>query len=158
VSTLPNYPANGILKPGMQIIAWNNYTIEGNINNLTPAATSEKPNSTVTILTNTGMYKIKAVADPTNSSKGLIGVSLGYSYLPIKQSLYASFIYFLYTFFALSMLLNFFVGALNLLPLPGLDGWRIYFANIKNQKFIKFLGALIIILIIINILPALFYL
>lgn len=158
VSTLPNYPANGILKPGMQIIAWNNYTIEGNINNLTPAASSEKPNSTVTILTNTGLYKIKAVADPTNSSKGLIGVSLGYSYLPIKPSLYASFVYFLYTLFALSMLLNFFVGALNLLPLPGLDGWRIYFANIKNQKFIKFLGALIIILIIINILPVVFYL
>lgn len=158
VSTLPNYPANGILKNGMQIIAWNNYTIEGNQNNLTIAGSKDKPNGTVSILTNTGLYKIKAVANPSNSSRGVIGVSLGYSYLPIKATPYASFIYFLYTLFALSMLLNFFVGALNLLPLPGLDGWRIYFANIKNEKFIKFLAALIIILIIVNILPVIFYL
>ena len=93
VSTLPNSPANGILKSGMQIIAWNNYTIEGNLNNISAAAASERPNSTVSILTNQGLFKIKAIADPSNSSRGIVGVSLGYSYLPIKQSLYSNFIY-----------------------------------------------------------------
>lgn len=158
LSTLPNYPANGILKSGMQILKWNNYTIVNNVSNLTAASSHTKPDSTVTVVTNDGTYIFKAAASPSNASKGAIGVSLGYQYLPIRPSLYASIAYFLYTLFALSMLLNFFVGALNMLPIPGFDGWRIYNANIKREKITKFLGALVIILIIINILPLFFYL
>ena len=157
-SVLPNYPANGVLKSGMQIIKWNNYTILGNINNLTLASAHTMPNSTVTVVANTSTYSFKAVPSRSNSSKGIIGVSLGTKYLPIKPSLYSSFVYFLYTLFALSMLLNFFVAAINLLPIPGFDGWRIYYANIKKEKFIKFMAALVIILIIVNILPVFFYL
>ena len=71
---------------------------------------------------------------------------------------YAHAVYFLFTVFALSMLLNFFVGILNFAPIPGFDGWRIYGANIKHQKFTNFVGAFIIILIIVNILPWFFYL
>lgn len=156
-SILPNYPANGVLQNGMQILKWNNYTIN-NITALSVAGLNDRPNSTVSVVTNTGTYKIKAIASPSNFSKGLIGVSLGYGYVPIKPSAYTSIMYFLYTLFSLSMLLNFFVGVLNLLPIPGLDGWRIYFVNIKSKRFVKTLGAFIIILIIINILPVLFYL
>lgn len=154
---LPNYPANGVLQDGMQILKWNNYTIS-NISELDIAGSMDKPNSTVSIVTNKGTYEIKAIPSSTNSSRGLIGVSLGYEYVPINPSPYTSILYFLYTLFSLSMLLNFFVGVINLLPIPGLDGWRIYFANIKSERFVKTLGALVIILIIINILPALFYL
>jgi len=154
---LPNYPANGVLQDGMQILKWNNNTIT-NITTLDAAGSKDLPNSTVTVVTNKGTYSMKATASPTNSSRGLIGVSLGYGYVPIKPSPFSGFMYFLYTLFSLSMLLNFFVGVLNLLPLPGLDGWRIYFANIKSERLIKTLGALIIILIIINILPVIFYL
>jgi membrane-associated protease RseP (regulator of RpoE activity) len=150
----PNYPANSVLKSGMDILKWNNYTIK-NITSLTVASATDKPNGTVTVLTNTGFYTFKAVKDPTNSSKGLIGVSLGYA--PSITTPYAKIVYFLFTVFALSMLLNFLVAVVNLLPLPGLDGWRIYYANIKNEKFIKFMGALIIALIIINVLPWIFY-
>jgi membrane-associated protease RseP (regulator of RpoE activity) len=154
---LPNYPANGVLQSGMQILKWNNITMNSPAN-LTAAKATDRPNSTVSILTNTGLYKIKAIPNPSNSSEGLIGVSLGYQYSPITTSLYAGILYFLYTVFALSMLLNFLVAVINLLPVPGLDGWRIYYANIKSTKLINFLGALVIILIIINIIPVFFYL
>ena len=48
---------------------------------------------------------------------------------------------------------NFFIAVVNLLPVPGLDGWRIYKTNIKNKKFINLLTILIIFAIIVNILP-----
>lgn len=153
--TIPNYPANGILQNGMQVLKWNNYTIN-NITTLQVAGSKDLPNQTVTILTDKGLYKFRAVADPSNSSRGIIGVSLGYS--PIITTPYAKAVYFLYTVIGLSMLLNFLVAIVNLLPIPGFDGWRIYYANIKSKRFINFMGALIIIFLVINVLPWLFYL
>ncbi|MGI0100388.1 MAG: M50 family metallopeptidase [Candidatus Micrarchaeaceae archaeon] len=153
--TIPGYPASGVLSKGMQVLKWNNYTVSG-ISNLTAASASDRPNSTITVLTSTGTYMIRAVADPSNSSKGLIGVSLGSE--PILNTPYAKAVYFAYTVFALSMLLNFLVAVVNLLPIPGLDGWRIYMVNIKSERFTKTLGAFIIILLIINVLPWIFYL
>lgn len=162
--TLPNYPANGVLQKGMQILKWNNYSLT-NLSNyssvsavLNTVRVSDTPNSTVAILTNKGLYTMKSIADPTNSSVGLIGISMEYNYAPVVPNTYARIVYFLFTVFALSMLLNFFVGILNFAPIPGFDGWRIYYANIKNKKFINFVGALIIILILLNVLPWFFYL
>ncbi|MDE1823463.1 MAG: hypothetical protein KGH50_04005, partial [Candidatus Micrarchaeota archaeon] len=59
----------------------------------------------------------------------------------------------LYSLFALSFLLNLFVGMFNLLPLPGLDGWRIFNASIKSRNVIKWLMFLSIVCIAINFLP-----
>ena len=153
--TYAGYPANGILKSGMQVLEWNGHSIK-NISSLTEASATDRPNSTVTVVTNTGTYSIKTVADPQNATRGLIGVTLNYE--PVIATPYARIVYFLYTVFALSMLLNFLVAVVNLLPLPGLDGWRIYYANIKNERIAKTLGAFVILMIIINILPWLFYL
>ncbi len=153
--TSPGYPANGVLQKGMQVIKWNNQTVT-NSTALASATSGDLPNSTVSILTNKGLYKIKAVADPSNASRGLIGVSLDYT--TESNGIYGRIAYFLYTVFALSMLLNFLVAIVNLLPLPGLDGWRIYYANLKSERLIKFLGALVIILLIVNFLPWIFYL
>jgi len=162
--TTPNYPANGILKSGMQILMWNNVSF-ANISNqasvsaaLNAARATDKPDSTVSLVTNTGSYKIRAIPSPSNSSIGLIGISIGTEYTPVMNGWYAHAVYFLFTVFALSMLLNFFVGILNFAPIPGFDGWRIYSVNIKNQKITNFIGAFIIILIIVNILPWFFYL
>ncbi len=152
--TVPNYPANGVLKSGMQILEWNNHTVT-NITSLSQASSTDRLNSSIFILTNTGLYKFKPVPDPNNSSRAIIGVSLAYE--PIIATTYAKTVYFAYTVFALSMLLNFLVAVVNLLPIPGLDGWRIYCANIKNNRFIRTLGAFIVIMIIINILPWIFY-
>ena len=55
--------------------------------------------------------------------------------------------------FALSFMLNFFVGIFNLLPAPFFDAWRIYSINVKNKNLIKYLSAIVIVSIILNILP-----
>ena len=55
------------------------------------------------------------------------------------------------------MLLNFLVAVVNLLPIPGFDGWRLYKVNIKNERLVNTFAALIIILILINIIPWAFY-
>lgn len=148
--TLPNYPANNVLRNGMQILKWNNISIK-NISSLTAAAASDHPNGTVTVVTNNGTYAFKAVASPSNSSKGIIGVSLGYE--AVITTPYAKVIYFLFTVFSLSLLLNFLVAVVNLLPIPGFDGYRIYTTNIKRRLLVNTLGAFIILMIVINALP-----
>ena len=116
--TTPNYPANGVLKSGMQILTWNNVSF-ANMHNqtsvsaaLNAARAEDKPNATVSLLTNAGSYKLKAIPSPSNSSIGLIGVLLGTEYAPVINGWYAHAVYFLFTVFSLSMLLNFFVGIL----------------------------------------------
>ncbi|MCL5442517.1 MAG: hypothetical protein M1603_02440, partial [Candidatus Marsarchaeota archaeon] len=114
------------------------------------AASLDHPGSAVTVTTNTGMYNFTA------NSQGLIGVSLAQE-TKFSNGFLGTIIYFLYELFALSFMLNFLVGVVNLLPLPGFDGWRIYSTNIKNAKFVNFLAALILIGILLNALPLLAY-
>jgi len=61
---------------------------------------------------------------------------------------------FFASFIELSFLLNFVLGATNLLPIPGLDGYRI----IKNilGRYSKILEYATIILFLINLLPIIF--
>jgi membrane-associated protease RseP (regulator of RpoE activity) len=161
---LPNYPANGILKSGMQVLKWDNTSIS-NLTALESVGSTIKPNQTFYVTATSASasssqaantYKFKAVASPSNASRGIIGVSLEYE--PVIEGPFAKSVYFLYSVFALSMLLNFLVAIVNLLPIPGLDGWRIYYANIKSERFIKFMAALVIILIVLNVIPWIFYL
>jgi membrane-associated protease RseP (regulator of RpoE activity) len=152
-ATTPGYPANGILKSGMVVIGWNGKSVT-NLTTLESAASTDAPNSIVTVNTATGSYAFKAVAAPYNQSKGLIGVTFGYK--PILASGYARLVYFLFTVVSLSMLLNFLVAVVNLLPIPGFDGWRIYHANVKSTRLVNTLAALIIILLALNVIPLLF--
>ncbi len=158
-SVTPGYPAYNVITPGSQIVQWNAVQVT-NVTTLQEAASADAPNSIVTVVTrqgnNLGVYMIKAVPSPENSSRGIIGVGLSYS--PIVRGALASFVYFLYTLFALSMLLNFFVAVFNLLPIPGLDGWSIYRVNIKNKRLVRVFTALVLVAIGINALPWLFYL
>ncbi len=147
----PNYPASGILSPGMRIISWNGHNIT-NVSAVAAAAAQDKPGSIVNITTNTGSYSFTAVADPSNKSKGLVGVELSQNQ-SINNTPYAKSMYFAYTLFALLFSLNFFIAVVNLLPVPGLDGWRIYKTNIKNKKFINLLTILIVFAIVVNVLP-----
>lgn len=152
--TTTGYPANGILKSGMQILEWNNQRIT-NISDLIAAGAQDKPNSIISVATDSGTFMFRALPQPSNSSRGMIGVELGY--LPIIKTPYARSVYFIYTLIALSMLLNFLVAVVNLLPIPGFDGWRIYKANIKSSRFVGFISALIVAGLVINALPWLFY-
>jgi hypothetical protein len=153
--TTQGTPANGVLKSGMQILEWNG----NNITSLTAlefAGAQDKPNSTVTVVTNSGTFEFKAVAEPGNSSRGIIGVMLNYQ--AMINTLYGKFVYFIYTFFALSMLLNFLVALVNVLPLWIFDGWRVYKANIKSKWFVSAITWLIFICLLINVLPWISYL
>ncbi|EQD48779.1 peptidase M50, partial [mine drainage metagenome] len=146
-STVPGYPAYGVLNAGMHVLSWDGHIIT-NISTIEAAALNDHAGSKVVVTTNTGTYNFTA------NSKGLIGVSLAPEY-KFSDGILGTIIYFLYELFALSFMLNFLVGVVNLLPLPGFDGWRIYSANIKSTKFINFLGALVLIGIVLNALPLL---
>jgi membrane-associated protease RseP (regulator of RpoE activity) len=152
-STTPGFPAYNSLQPGMQILYWNGYKIE-NLSSFTVAAANDIPNRTVTVITNTGQYSYKAVAIG-NSTKGYIGIT---TTEPLSSSPFAQAAYFLYTVVVLTFMLNLFVGIVNLLPVPGFDGWRLYKANIKNGKLVNLLAAFVVIVILINVLPLFFYL
>ncbi|MDE1828663.1 MAG: hypothetical protein KGH65_05890, partial [Candidatus Micrarchaeota archaeon] len=70
-----------------------------------------------------------------------------------KPNLASNIIYFFYTLFSLSFLLNFLVGALNLLPIPSFDGWQIYQLKVKNKKALRYIAFIAVVSILILILP-----
>jgi membrane-associated protease RseP (regulator of RpoE activity) len=143
---IPNTPANGIIRSGTVIYSWDNHTV-GNITSLENAAAGDGPFSLVSLSTNLGNYSIRA------NQSGKIGVYLSSETVPISNSRGYEAIYFIYQLFALSFMLNFFVGIFNLLPAPFFDAWRIYGINVKNKNLIKYLSAIVIVSIILNILP-----
>jgi membrane-associated protease RseP (regulator of RpoE activity) len=165
-SIIPNTPANGILQPGMQILYWNGHQTS-NLSQVEAAGANDVPGSIVTVSviappnctecvssTAPTTYTFTAIA-LNGSSKGYIGVSI-IQKEAVASTTYAKAMYFLYTLFSLSFLLNFLVGVVNLLPIPGFDGWRIYKTNIKSRFFVRFVTALIVIGLILNALPWLF--
>ena len=147
-----NYPANGILQPGMQIVAWNGYPIK-NLSSFTVAAANDTPGKTVTVTTPNKTYSFTAIS-VDNSTRGLIGVDV---YEPYQTGPYPSVVYFLFTLFGLSFLLNLAVAVGNMLPVPMFDGWRIYQQNIKDKRKVKLLAALVGIALLVNVLPLIYY-
>lgn len=157
-STSPGYPAHGVIPNGSVITKWNGHPVS-NITQLESAAASDTPNGIVTVGTSSGTYSVKAVADPANASRGLIGVSLDYK--PILTTLKAKAAYFLLAVLSLSMIINFFVAVLNLFPIMGFDGWRIWMSNIsseRNRKIVNIVGMLLLFLILASFIPLAFHL
>ncbi len=151
--TTEGYPAYGVISVGSIVTSWNGHQVS-NITQLDNAASTDTANAIVTVTTNKGSYAFKALPDPSDPSRGLVGVSM--EYVPIINTPYGKIVRFILAVFSISALLNFLIAVVNLLPVPGFDGWRIYRANIKNKTAVNVLGALIIILILLNALPWLF--
>ncbi len=148
--TISGYPANGIIAPGSEIISWNGHTVT-NIASLTSASANDFPGKSVRIVTNKGSYSFVALK-ANGTSRGIVGVNLAES--PVLQTPANKLIYFLYGIFAITMMLNFLIGVINLLPLPMLDGWRIYKNSIRKRTWIiKALAAFVILALIIVALP-----
>ncbi len=152
--TTRGYPAYNVIGIGSQVLQWNGQSVS-DIGTLESASSTDKPYKPVTVVTNVGTYTLNALPDPANALRGIIGVSLNYE--PIIRGKTASAVYFLYTLFALSMLLNFLIAVFNLLPIPGLDGWSIYNSSIKNKKLVKYITAIVLVVIALNALPWVFY-
>lgn len=63
---------------------------------------------------------------------------------------------FIYTTLALVLILNFFVGVINLIPLPILDGYHILRINVKHKLLLKTIMIITIIGFISNFVPWIF--
>ncbi|MGC8669962.1 MAG: site-2 protease family protein [Candidatus Micrarchaeia archaeon] len=150
LGTSAGYPANGIIAPGTIIYKWDGHTVNSAAT-LESAAINDKPGKVVTLVTNKGTYNVTAIADPTNSSRGLIGVDIGVK--PEINTPLSKTLYFLYMLFALSLMLNFLVAVVNLLPIPGFDGWQVLNANIKRKSILKAFTIVVTIIFIINFIP-----
>ncbi len=155
-SVAKGYPAYNIVPVGSKVIAWNGRQVTS-YNALIAATRADKPGGVVVISTSSGTYSLRAVASQTNASRGVIGVEVGSGFVPGITGTYGGkLLFFMYTLFALLVMLNFFVAVFNLLPMPGLDGWRIYKINVRDKRIIKTMAILVVALLLINILP-LFY-
>ena len=145
-SVIAGYPAANVLQPGMQILSWNGHPVNTSAE-LANASSSERPGVPITIVTNKGTFTLTPVS-VNNSTRGYIGIDIGYQ---VANTLPASIIEFLYSFLVLSFVLNISVAIINLLPVPGFDGWQLYKANIKRNWITKILALIVSLLILINV-------
>ncbi len=144
--TVQGYPAYGVIKTGSVINSWNGYPVNS-IESVDYAARNFTPYAIVRVSTNRGNYTFN-----TNAT-GKIGVLVQQSEIPKSGGALPGVVDFLYSFFVITFVLNFFVGGMNLLPLPAFDGWRVYKNRIKSKKRLHILGWLMIIAIIVLMLP-----
>lgn len=77
--------------------------------------------------------------------------------LGLMATAYAPAAKFVYTFLGLTFSLNFVVGAVNLLPVPLFDGYRIVDLNVKNKAVVRALMATAVVFFLLNFLPMLFH-
>lgn len=134
-----NSPAfNAGIKKG-DIIAFNNMT---KISELLNANISLKPNQTVNITVNGKDMQIIAAKNPSNESMGYTGIWFG-----TKLNGISNILPFISSLFFWIFMANIFVGLFNLLPLPFVDGGRIFYASMfllikknkkKAEKYVKY--------------------
>lgn len=149
-STINGYPAYKVIPNDTYLYSWNGHNVS-NLNQLEVYADKTKPGELVKLTTSNGNYSF--VAKAYNKTSALIGIYVSQVTRPITNTLGKSIAFFFYTLFALSFMLNFLIGAVNLLPIPGFDGWRIYSTSIKNKRMINFLIIMILIALLLNVLP-----
>ena len=99
-------------------------------------------NSTVLLKTDKGEFRVKT------DENGKIGIILSQTIKPEFQ-----WIYSLYLIFALTTVLNFFVGVINLLPVQMFDGYRIIDESVKDKRIVRFISYLVLFAILLNLLP-----
>ena len=145
-AVVPGSPSANVLIPGSQILSWNGYAIH-NISDVETAGKTDRPYSPVVISTSNGTETIVA------NTTGKIGIIVEQLTEPVSNSIGSDTALFFNRFFALSLLLNFLVGIVNLLPLPGLDGWRVYKTKIKSKKALSALAWTLVVLLLLNVLP-----
>ena len=149
--TISGYPAYNVVQVGSQVISWNGYKVM-NLTGFESFASKEDPGSTIRLVTSAGAYTFTSQAY-NGSSRGLIGIEVGSVSKAVTPSFGDKAVYFFYTLFALLFMLNFLVAVVNFLPLPGLDGWRIYSASIGNKHFVHALTYIVLFLLLVNVLP-----
>lgn len=169
VSVVPNSPSAGILHPGSVIQYINGYKITDQ-NSFTKATSNIKVGEVTTFQTNEGTYQVKAGPNPTNSSMHYFGIEIESNLSP-KSSVTKTFgsvipwsIIDFTTLLTWIFILNFGIGAFNLLPIVPLDGGLILrelLSYVTRQEMIvkitTFISLFTIAIIVINIGYSLFH-
>lgn len=145
VATVPNSPANSIISPGSVVLKWNGYNIS-TLSDFKVAAANDISGAHVSIVTNNGSYTLTA------NSTGKVGVFVNQG-AETTGGILGHILTFIYSFFALSFLLNFLVAVVNYLPIPSFDGWRVFNSSIKNKKIVLAISVIVVVSLLVNILP-----
>jgi membrane-associated protease RseP (regulator of RpoE activity) len=126
-SIVPNSPASGILTQGTVVQSINGLDVS-NLNNYVSVLNQTKIGENVTFQTTSGNYSVKAGVNPSNSSRGYIGIR-SQEHIVVNTNVGKTvgyqlpwFIYSIQQLFLWIFLLNFSVGIFNLLPMKPLDG------------------------------------
>jgi membrane-associated protease RseP (regulator of RpoE activity) len=146
--TIANSPSCNTIQPGSIILKIGNYSV-GSTSDVASAESRIGGNRTVHVVTDKGTYTL------TTEPDGKIGVLLENSNTQ-KNGALSALLYFIYAVAGLSFIFNFSLAAFNLLPIPGLDGFRIYGLELRKRKrLLILLAAIMIFLLFVNVLPLL---
>ncbi|MCD6279242.1 site-2 protease family protein [Candidatus Micrarchaeota archaeon] len=130
----------GNLPKGAQLLSINDVNITyKNIKHI-----ELEPNQKVNIVTTNGTFNMMT------NDKGKIGF---YYTMGDSLSYDSPSLRFIYNILALIFMLNFFVGLINLVPIPGLDGYHILDINVKNKLFVKFVMYIVLACFLSAFLP-----
>ncbi len=139
-----NSPAYNTIPVGSTILEWQGVKIS-NISSFVGVAGLDKPFNNISVVTNKGTFSL------ISNAAGKIGVYVNEQSFP-KQGILSGTGYFAYSVAALSFLLSFLIAVVNLLPIPGFDGFRIY-GSVMSKKNLRLLGSIAILALVINALP-----
>ncbi|MBS3159911.1 site-2 protease family protein [Candidatus Woesearchaeota archaeon] len=151
------------LKIGDEITYIDNYPIF-NQKDFVSVLDTKKPGDVIEVETLDGFNEVELVARERNQSEALMGLSVTYSSIDIKDGknkILAYILLWLVELFFWLYVISFGIGLFNLLPLGPLDGGRMFMIVIKNYIKQENIGNIIIktmtwfclVLIFINLLP-----
>lgn len=126
---------------GTVIYAINGQSVEG-VSSFLKAKSNLSPNSTVTLATSKGVFSERL---DENKSLGV--------FLQSQPKPGFGWLGFFYNFIALTFVLNFLVGSVNLLPIPLFDGYRLVEMSVKNKLAIQTLMAIVVLSFLLNFAP-----
>lgn len=156
-----NSPSNGVLKEGMIIESINNHSFQ-NVSEYSNLVMNLKPNDVVNIGTNQGDYSIQLVSNPSNESRGYMGLQTSYHY-EVYDGVIGGDLNYIW-FIVLNLLqwifiLNLGIGLFNLLPIKPLDGGHMLEILLSyklkedyTKNIVKFLSIFFALVIIISII------
>jgi membrane-associated protease RseP (regulator of RpoE activity) len=153
------------------IVGIDNYTIK-TVQDLSDALSQIGPGKQITIATDTissghvarNTYTLTTIANPDGSGRGFIGISWLSDYQIVKAEVpFPEAILFLEGLLSFLFLINFGVGAFNMLPIGPLDGGRMWGIILKritpkrSESIMKFVSIAtgVLVIVVIFVLPML---
>ena len=148
IDTVAGSPACNVITPGSTLLSINGQKIY-NISSISNIEKSLGGGNVANVQTNTGNYLL------TTEAGGKLGVILTQN-ITQNNGIVPSILYFIYTVFALSFILSFSLAAFNLLPIAGLDGYRVYQLELgKKSRLLRIALIIVIAALILNVIPLL---